>query len=382
MNIRSLIEEATGPGAPDYWEQDDQAWRAFRPSGGALPEAPLAHELAQAGKAASEPLIGIVATEDADSLRFKNALFFLMYSNSLFVYRDLKKLHPRAATAQRPWLEEAVRKIMIRCQGWSDVPAPDRRSISKNTRPGRLATTPIIVDLAAEIARRAGRPAVVRDMAVADGITSLELATLAADRNVVLSVVATDAWLHLYYAEHDGNQAVFKTDGDPVQYEILGKLFRRGRELPESYRKPMKALDSLFDPVRLGRITTIAPEVERAAASADCDITFKEEDLFHPEPDIAEADIIRVADLLVEITPDHRGYFQRGEIIEAVARLGAVVKDGAYLFLDNYRRKMERCGRWRKAAARGQWLRQPIASDMPVVLDGVSGIEMNTEGGR
>lgn len=377
-DAQSLVEQFAGSSETDYWGHPDQDWRNYQPAGGSLPDISEAHQFVKMGRRGYLPLLKIASTENNDSLRFKNALYFLMYFDSLFIYRDLKKMFGRASSSQRSWIAEAMRKTLIRSTGWSDPPPESsRRGVSKNTRPSRLSTTAIIVELSRDIHHCSGRKIIIRDVAVSDGTSSAELADMAAKRGVPVSIVATDAWLYLYYAISDGNQVVFNSRGEPVQYEIQGKTFRRGDKIPASLRQSKEQLEKTFDRDGLERITTIAPDVEALVDSGDYDIVFKEEDLFHPEPDMKEADIIRVANLLVEITKDHRGYYSREEILKAVADLGRCVKDGAYLFLDNYQSKIERCGKWQKDSLPVMWRRLPVAMDIPEVLDGVSDIEIS-----
>jgi len=350
----------------DLWQADDQAWRRHP---GMLPACPPAVELAAAGREAHGPLLAALRAERDDSLRFRNALVLLLYFDSLFVYRELKALYGTASEAQRQWLGEACRKLLVRCFHHASGRDPSRfRDIGKNTWRGRLGTTAAVVALAAETLAERGRKAVVRDMGVSDGGTSLDLAEAAAEQAVPLAIVATDRFLFLHFAERDGDRAVFASGGAPIQYELDGKA-RRAADA-----EPQPRLDALFRPGGLERITMLAPEVELAAESGRCDIAFKEEDVLRPEPDLAQADILRVANVLVEATADHRGYFTRDEIVRAIARLGTHAGDGARLVLDNFRRKIERGGLWRKDAAAGCWRRLHTPAGLPDVLDGIADI--------
>ena len=376
-DVQSLIARLTGSPGTDYWGDSEQDWRNYRPAGGSLPDIPEAYQLAKTGRDAYLPLLKIVSMEGSDSPRFRNALFFLMYFNSLFVYRDLKKMFGQGNSAQEVWIAEAMRKMLIRSTGWSEhPPEPSRRAVSKNTRPGRLSTTAAIVDLARGIHARSGQKVVIRDVAVSDGTSSVELAALAAERGVPVCIVGTDAWLCLCYAIREGDQVVFNSRGKPLQYEIHGKLFRWGDEVPASLAQSKQRLEKAFGTGALERITTIAPDIEASVGAGDYDMVFKEEDLFSPDPDMREADIIRVANLLVEVTDDHRGYFSREEILKALVELGRCVKDGAFLFLDNYRNKIERCGGWQKDSSSARWRRLDLALDTPDVLEGVRDINI------
>jgi hypothetical protein len=118
----------------------------------------------------------------------------------------------------------------------------------------------------------------------------------------------------------------------------------------------------------------LAPEAEGAAAGGPCVVAFREEDALDPDPDLAQADIIRIANLLVESTAEHRGYFARDEIIAAIAGLGLRAGDGAWLVLDNFRQKIERAGLWRKDAAAATWIRHPTPAGLPDVLEGVEDV--------
>ncbi len=63
-------------------EAQDQGWREFRPTGGALPAIPLARELSRMGRNAYEPLLHIASGEKTDNLRFRNALFCLSFETT------------------------------------------------------------------------------------------------------------------------------------------------------------------------------------------------------------------------------------------------------------------------------------------------------------
>ena len=54
--------------------------------------------------------------------------------------------------------------------------------------------------------------------------------------------------------------------------------------------------------------------------------------------------------------------------------LGSKAKDGAYLYLDNFRKKTEHVGLWRKNESAGRWERQPVEGDHAVDLTGVADI--------
>jgi hypothetical protein len=364
-----------------YWEDGSQDWRAYKPSGGTLPDLREASQLIEMGKAAYELLLEIVTKEETDNLRFKNSLFFLMYFDSLFIYRNLKKIYlGEASSSQQSWLAEALRKIIIRSRGWYQFSDEDtRRTISKNTRPGRLSTTPMIVELASEISRVNNKAVVIRDMAVSDGTTSLDLAVAAAEKKVPISIMATDASLYLYFSEVEDNKVVFNSNGHPLQYEISGKIFQKRDNIPDCYKTVKGKLDKKFNRKNLDMISTITPEVELVANSNKYNISFKEEDLFSPALDIKKADVIRIANLLVEITDDHKGYFFRDEIIKAISGLGNHVKDGAYLVLNNFRKKIEYIGVWRKDASLNTWIRLPASDGINDDLEGVANIDI-TEG--
>lgn len=348
----------------DYWQDGYQNWRSSQ-NHSMLPDCPLGAELVQGGRRAYEGLLDILRGEGGDSLRFRNALFLLMYFDSLFVYRAIKDIYRTATDAQRVWLAEACRKILIRCFHYAGGRDAARfRDVSRNTHRGRLSTSPAVVSLASELSDARRDRAIVRDMAVADGITSLDIAVIAGEQDIPISIVATDRFLFLYFAELEGNKAAFAGDGTPIQYEIGGRTFS-GKEG-----------DATLDPTSAERITMLAPEVEAAAESGRCHMSFKEEDVLDPDPDIAEADIIRVANILVESTDSHRGYFTRDEIVSAIARLGIHARDSARLLLDNFREKVERRGQWRKDALAGKWIRLSTPAGLPDVLEGVGDIRI------
>jgi hypothetical protein len=122
----------------------------------------------------------------------------------------------------------------------------------------------------------------------------------------------------------------------------------------------------------------LAPQVDHALRTGELALRFKEEDAFDPDPDIGEADIIRIANLLVERSDDHRGYYYRQDILDAIARLGRAARDGAYLYLDNFRKKVEHVGLWQKDASASEWTRLPVAEDVAVDLAGVTSIPIES----
>ncbi len=370
--------------APDYWDAAGRGLdpvdniNGLLPACRALPECPKAGELITLGRAGSDRLLEIVCTETIDNARFRNALYLLMYFDSLFAYRTAKEIHKAASDAQRRWLEAACRKILIRCVEYPETGNESlTREIPRNTRRDRLATTQMVVGLAKTLLGTGQRTVNVRDMAVADGITSLDVAVTAAGQGVPISITATDVQLYLHFVEIHGHRAVFTSDGVAHQYEIQGHLFKtEDRGASSRHRSAMDALDAMFTRGRSERITMVAPEVERAAESRRYDMSFKEEDALDPHPDIAEADIIRVANLLVERTVDHRGYFGREDIIRMVGQIGLHAKNGAHLLLDNFRQKIERVGHWRKDASSSRWTRVDTGPQIAPALEGVADIDI------
>jgi hypothetical protein len=130
-------------------------------------------------------------------------------------------------------------------------------------------------------------------------------------------------------------------------------------------------------------IAMLAPRVAFAAESRPNQLQFGEENAFDPRTDIAEADIIRIANLFVERTEDHRGYYRREDIVAAIAELGRRAKDGAHLFLDNFRKKLEHVGHWRKDGSSQEWVRIPVDGAFVPDLHGVGNITiggLQTEG--
>ena len=376
--IETIIEATS----TDYWPAQTEDSRP-NPWIGELPECPQALNLAEEGQASYRYLLDIVSREHIDSHRFKNALFFLLYFDSLFVWRELKRLYKGANAPKRKWLEKAIRKALVRC--YRDPRGRDEarfRDIGKNTWPGRLASTPVVVRLARKIEARRKHKPILRDMAVSDGVTSLDVAQMAAAENAPVSIVATDAFLYLHFTECDGGQAVFLGDGRPLQYEFLGQIYRmQDGEEPGSCAGIRRRLDQSFAEGDVASVPMLAPEVELAVESGRYDISFREEDLFEPDPDISSADIIRIANMLVETTETHRGYFLKAEIVDAIAELGTRAKDAAYLLLNNFREKVERLGLWRKDTAGGQWVRESNPSELPGVLDGVGDIAIRSSPG-
>ena len=60
-----------------------------------------------------------------------------------------------------------------------------------------------------------------------------------------------------------------------------------------------------------------------------------------------------------------------------IGGLGVRAKDGAYLLLDNFRKKIERVGIWRKDASVTRWVRLPTGPDVCDVLEGVGDINIS-----
>ncbi len=370
----------------DYWEgarrglRTDESLDGLLPVSRVLPDCPNATALVAEGKAAWRALFEVVRREAEDTLVFKNALFLLMYFDDLFVYRELKARYAEAPPAQRPWLDVACRKTLLRCLETPEtVHGPLTREIVRNTWRGRLATTQMIIDLAAHAFRPLHRKIIIRDMAVSDGVTALDLAEEAARRGVEVSITATDLRLYLLYAERDGNDVVAYSDGEPCQYAIGGHTYGlRHADVPAALRTAQAELDEAVRGRAAQRVTMLAPQVDHAVQTGQLAIRFKEEDAFDPDPDIGEADIIRIANLLVERTDDHRGYYYRQDILAALSRLGRVAKDGTYLYLDNFRKKVEHVGLWRKDAAAGHWARLSVAPDVAMDLEGVTSIPVES----
>jgi len=351
---------------------------ALLPGSRTLPDFPAAREFVPAGRTAYEHLFAILRAEESDSLTFKNALFLLMYFDSLFVYRALKEIYKDSAQPQRKWLDAACRKTLIRCVEYPESGHEAlTREIPRNTYPRRLATTPMLVALAAELQRDTGRTTVIRDMAVADAVTSLDVAEAAAQQGIPVSITATDIQLYLYFAKLGDDRAVSTGNRTVTQYEIDGRTYgTRHDDVPPSHLIRKKQLDETLASPAADRINMLAPEVELAEASGRYDISFKEEDASHPDPDISGAHIIRVANLFVERTPEHRGYFYRADMVQAIAQLGIPVKDGAYLFVDSFIQKLERVGKWRKDASSSRWIRLPTPTEIPEVLNGIADIDI------
>ena len=237
----------------------------------------------------------------------------------------------------------------------------------------------MIVDLAERAFGPSHGTVIIRDMAVSDGVTSLDLAEEAARRGVDVSIAATDLRLYLLYAERDGNEVVAYSNGEPCQYSLGGQTYGlRHADAPAANREAQAELDEAVRGPATQTITMLAPQVDDAVHTGRLAIRFKEEDAFDPAPDIGEADIIRIANLLVERTDDHRGYYYRPDVLAAISRLGAAAKDGTYLYLDSFRKKVEHVGLWRKDAAAGRWARLPVEGDLAADLEGVSSIPIES----
>ena len=181
--VVSRIEEAMSS-SRDYWEgarrglRTAESLEGLLPASRALPECPEGAALVAQGTAASRALLEVVRQEAEDTRAFKHAVFLLMYFDSLFVYRELKARYAGAAAGQRPWLDVACRKVLLRClEPPETAHGPLTREIVRNTWRGRLATTRMIVDLAAREFGHAHGTVIIRDMAVSDGVTALDLAT-------------------------------------------------------------------------------------------------------------------------------------------------------------------------------------------------------------
>ena len=385
----SIVEEVLA--APhDYWDrarrglQGAESLDGLLPASRELPDCPEAAALVAEGRAARRPLLEIVRQEREGTLAFRNAVFLLMYFDCLFVYRELKALYAEASPEQRPWLDVACRKVLLRCLETPETAHdPLTREIVRNTWRGRLATTKMIVDLVERSFGQCNRKIIVRDTAVSDGVTTLDLAEEAARRGVAVSITATDLRMYLLYAGRDGNEVVGYSDGEPCQYVIGGQTYGvRHAEVPAALRSAQVELDRELRGLAAERITMLAPQVDHAVRTGELPLRFKEEDAFDPDPDIGDADIIRIANLLVERSADHRGYYYRQGILAAISRLGTAAKDGAYLYLDNFRKKVEHVGLWRKDAAAGEWTRLPVAGDVAVDLDGVAGIPIERVAGE
>ena len=54
--------------------------------------------------------------------------------------------------------------------------------------------------------------------------------------------------------------------------------------------------------------------------------------------------------------------------------MGAVAKDGAYLYLNDFRKKIEHVGVWRKDGPSNKWTRLPVAGKFTADLAGVGDI--------
>ena len=341
-----------------------------------LPECEVATKLRAKGRAAYVQLFDMLSQETEDTRSFRNAVYLLLYFDSLFVYRELKTLYPSASEGQRPWLAAACRKILIRCL---DVPEESDRALTRevvrNTEPGRLITTHMVVELSHRLAQESGRRIVIRDLAVSDGITTLDLAVAAVERSVPVAITGTDCRLCLRYAREGEDQVVADTSGAPLQYEISERTFGLRHDDPGlAPQTEVEQVAKALSGDGVCTVTMLAPEVELAIANGQFDLQFKEENAFEPHADIAEADIIRVANLFVERTNDHRGYYYRNDILRGMGILGSKAKDGAYLYLDNFRKKTEHVGLWRKNESAGLWERQPVDGDCAVDLAGVEDV--------
>ena len=81
----------------------------------------------------------------------------------------------------------------------------------------------------------------------------------------------------------------------------------------------------------------------------------------------------------MERTDDHRGYYRREDIVAAIASLGRKVKDGAHLVIDNFRKKIEHVGHWRKDESRREWVRIPVHGDFVADLAGIENTAIDSQ---
>lgn len=372
--------------APDYWEEAQRALSpsesldGMLPASRGLPDCSFAEHLTAGNAQTSLELLEVVGLEEADSRVFKNALLVLMYFDNLFVYRRLKEIYATAPETQRKWIDAACRKIILRCV---EVPEGSQeqltREIVRNTWRGRLATTEMVAELAADLWRQSRRRIVIRDMAVSDGITTFDLFEATSARNVPVLITGTDLRLFLSYAEHGEDQAVSLSDGSVLQLEIDGTAYGvRHNDLSAAPAGQRQHLTAALSGPHAVTVSMLAPRVAVVAESRPDELKFAEENAFHPRPDIGTADIIRIANLFVERTEDHRGYYYRADILAAIAELGRRAKDGAHLLLNNFRKKIEHVGHWVKDEATREWVRIPVAGPFVPDLDGVESIPWST----
>lgn len=382
MNITQKEIKARLAAAPDFWLEArkgitlSDSLDGILPDSRALPDCALARPLVAEGCKAYSILLNIIRHETSAGRLFKNAVFALMYFDNLFVYKGLKETYPAAPVKQQKWLDAACRKIILRCLEVPQNTQPElTREIVRNTYKNRLATTSMVVDIAGRLWEQRRRRIVIRDMAVSDGITTLDLALAIEGKRIPASIIGTDLRLLLIYAEQKGNRAVSFSNGPFLQAEINGTLYGiRQRSLTEAPYTQKQRLVAALTGGRAATITLLAPQVEIAAMSKPDILQFREEDVFNPHPSIAEADIIRVANLFVERSEDHRGYYYRKDIISAIAKIGRKAKDGAHLFLDNFRKKIEHVGHWRKDESAQKWVRISVEGNVIPDLDGIGNI--------
>ena len=96
--------------APDYWAEARRAivpsdsLDGMLPASRALPDCSLALDLVSDNVPACRSLLRIIQAEAVDSHVFKNAVFVLMYSDSLFVYRR----HWRKDESRKEWVRIPV----------------------------------------------------------------------------------------------------------------------------------------------------------------------------------------------------------------------------------------------------------------------------------
>jgi len=381
--IQGIIERLAS--APDYWAEARRAVAASEsldgmlPASRALPDCPLALDLVSDNVRACRALLRIIQAEAIDSHVFKNAVFVLMYSDSLFVYRGLKEIYPTVPDGRQQWIDVACRKMILRCMEVpKDSQAELTREIVRNTCQGRLATTEMMAAEAAEIWEHTQRSVTIRDIAVSDGITTLDLYEATAALGIPALIKGTDLRLYLTYADDGGDRVVAHSDGSIQQLEIDSTLYGLRHEplsaVPAG--RLAKPTGALVGPAAV-TITMLAPRVE-AEANPDR-LFFGEENAFDPQPDIADANIIRVANLFVERTEDHRGYYRREDIIAAIAALGRRARDGTHLFVDNFRKKIEHIGHWRKDESRKEWVRIPVHGDVVPDLAGIENIQIDSQ---
>jgi|GEM_PF-4973545 len=335
-----IVQTQSGPSASSALtdEEFDKAFNAslvkdytkgMRPNTGGLFQDKGLQEFLVHGRPFYDRLMRIVKEEPGDTIRFRNALYFLLYSKSLFVYQELKAAYSRLDPSQQALARVVLQGFLFRVF-----------ESAKDTYFGRLdETNRYILSLVENLQGTGNRKIVVRDVAVSDGNTTLALARQLVGKDV--QVVGTDLALYAYSFEADGDKVMMDSEGRALQYEFDGKVYK---DAPDYLQGRKRAIDAKVDLQKAERITLLDPAAESYARD-NSSLIFKEEDIFNPNEDIRQADIIRIANLVMHLSDE--------KVLAAINIVGQKAKDGAYLIIEEWKSR----GIWRKNEQESKWRR-------------------------